>query len=164
MRDGVYRLFLCSQIGATGAFLRCRGKAAASVRQFVFSRTDLALTHTKLDPYIIAGHIPGMVALHGDIAAGFPSAAEGFEDEPLDLHKWLVPRPAATFFYRVQGNNLSHEHICDGSVLVVDRSLTPARGRLVLIEADGAFAVTRYQPAGDPSTVVGVVTAVITRM
>ena len=103
-----------------------------------------------------------MVALHGDIAAGFPSAAEGFEDEPLDLHKWLVRRPAATFFFRAQG--LEHEHICDGSVLVVDRSLTPARGRLVLIEADGAFAVTRYQPAGDPSTVVGVVTAVITRM
>lgn len=139
-----------------------REKAADSVRLFVFSRTDLAPTNTKLDPYIIAGHIPGMVALHGDIAAGFPSAAEGFEDEPLDLHKWLVRRPAATFFFRAQG--LEHEHICDGSVLVVDRSLTPARGRLVLIEADGAFAVTRYQPAGDPSTVVGVVTAVITRM
>ncbi|MFA7236202.1 MAG: S24 family peptidase [Phycisphaeraceae bacterium] len=61
----------------------------------------------------------------GSIAAGFPSAAEGYEDEPLNLHDWLVQHPAATFFYRVRGNALFAEGISDGAVLVVDRSIHP---------------------------------------
>lgn len=100
--------------------------------------------------------------LAGNLSAGFPSAAEGYEDEPLNLHEWLVRNPAATFFYRVEGNGLEHEHIRHGSVLVVDRSVPPARGRLVLIEDDGTFAVTRYRC--DPAMVIGVVTAVVTRL
>lgn len=34
----------------------------------------------------------------GPIPAGFPSPAQGYEDDPLDLHELLVQRPAATFF------------------------------------------------------------------
>ena len=97
------------------------------------------------------------------VSAGFPSAAEGYEDEPLNLHAWLVRNPAATFFYRVRGDHLCHEYIRDGSVLVVDRSVTPACGRLILIEDGGAFAVVRFQPAV-PVRVCGVVTAMVTRL
>jgi hypothetical protein len=57
------------------------------------------------------------VLLLGDINAGFPSAAEGYEDQPLDLHEYLVRNPAATFFYRVQGDCLRHEYLRDGSNL-----------------------------------------------
>lgn len=58
----------------------------------------------------------------GDINAGFPSAAEGYEDQPLDLYE-LIPNPAATFFFRVKGDDLRHEHLRDGSYLIVDRSI-----------------------------------------
>lgn len=101
------------------------------------------------------------------LSAGFPSAAEGYEDDPLDLHKWLVPHPAATFFYRAKGTN-HDEHILDGSVLVVDRSLTPWAGCLAMVERDGEFAVERLDgfvgDAADPLRVVGVITAVVTRL
>jgi DNA polymerase V len=96
------------------------------------------------------------------ISAGFPSAAEGYEDEPLNLHDWLVRRPAATFFYRVQGNVLRGEGIRHGSLLVVDRSIVPKLGRLVLAEEDGVFTVRRYRPR-TTMTVCGVVVAAVTR-
>ena len=97
------------------------------------------------------------------VSAGFPSAAEGYEDEPLNLHDWLVRNPAATFFYRVRGDDLLPVHIRDGSVIVVDRSVTPARGRLVLVERDGASPVVPYR-AGSPARVSGVVIAAVTRL
>jgi DNA polymerase V len=97
----------------------------------------------------------------GDINAGFPSAAEGYEDQPLDLYE-LIPNPAATFFFRVKGDDLRHEHLRDGSYLIVDRSLIPQRGRLVLVEEDGQFVVRRFQ-VGIPTVVCGVVTAAIHR-
>jgi DNA polymerase V len=97
------------------------------------------------------------------VSAGFPSAAEGYEDEPLNLHHWIVRNPAATFFYRVRGDALCGEHICDGSVIVVDRSLTPSPGRLILIEEAGAFTIVRCR-SGVEASVCGVITAVVTRM
>jgi DNA polymerase V len=91
-----------------------------------------------------------------NLSAGFPSAAEGYEDEPLNLHDWIVRNPAATFLYRVRGRDLEHEHVCDGSVLVVDRSVRPTDKRLIVAEVDGVFVVCRYRP-GVPATIVGVV-------
>lgn len=97
------------------------------------------------------------------VSAGFPSAAEGYEDEPLNLHELLVKNPAATFFYRVAGDHLRAEFIRDGSILVVDRSVRPKRGRLALVEHDGEFIVVRFPPDWEPVEVCGVVVAVVTR-
>jgi len=97
------------------------------------------------------------------VSAGFPSAAEGYEDEPLNLHEWIVRNPAATFFYRVRGDDLAGEHIRDGSILVVDRSIPPTRGRLILVEENGRFGVVRHR-APAPVYVCGVVIAVVTRL
>jgi hypothetical protein len=64
----------------------------------------------------------------GSIAAGFPSPAQGYEDEPLDLNDLLIRHPAATFFFRARGDRYRADGILDGSILVVDRSVKPAPG------------------------------------
>ena len=101
-----------------------------------------------------------MLRYLGDIRAGFPSAAEGYEDQPLNLQDLLVPRPAATFFYTVRGDLLRHEYLRDGAILVVDRSLKPAIGKLVIVEDCGDMVVCRYR---NHRVVVGIVVAAITR-
>lgn len=97
----------------------------------------------------------------GHVAAGFPSPAEGFEDDELDLQDLLVRNPAATFFYRVSGD-LEEEHIKDGSILVIDRSVERRPGRLAVIEADGVFYVKRISDR--PCVVFGCVTAIVYRV
>lgn len=111
----------------------------------------------------------------GSVEAGFPSPAQGYEDEPLDLHQLLVKRPAATFFFRARGGELRGEGIRDGSILVVDRSLTPSPGQLVVADRDGQRVVCRFgarrgvlDPGGDAEddeglVVWGVVTAAVVR-
>jgi len=109
----------------------------------------------------------------GAIAAGFPSPAQGYEDEPLDLNELLIRHPAATFFYRARGHHLIADGIRDGSVLVVDRSVTPAPGRLVVADRDGERVVCRVPSRRQATTdahevdgllVWGVVTAIITKV
>ena len=104
-----------------------------------------------------------LAAFSDSVSAGFPSAAEGYEDEPLNLHDWLVRNPAATFFYRVNGDALCDEHIRHGSVLVVDRSIRPTRGRLVVAEDHGQFIVIRFRPEQE-GIVCGVVVASVMRL
>ena len=73
--------------------------------------------------------------------AGFPSPAEQYQEPPLDLNELLVKRPAATFFVRVQGDSMVGEGIHDGDLLVVDRSLRPASGDVIIACVDGDFTV-----------------------
>lgn len=97
----------------------------------------------------------------GWVSAGFPSPAEGYEDESLDVHRYVVKNPAATFFYRVRDDTLTRDGILDGSVLVVDRSVSPKPGKLAVVEDGGAFAVVRL--GGRDRVVFGVVVACVTR-
>lgn len=71
--------------------------------------------------------------------AGFPSPAADYEERELDLHAWLVQHPAATFFWRIQGFSLLDINIVDGDIAVVDRSITPVAGDVVIATYDGEF-------------------------
>ena len=77
----------------------------------------------------------------GSVVAGFPSPAERYLEPPLDLNELLVKRPAATYFVRVQGDSMVGAGISDGDLLVVDRSLRPADGDVIIASVDGDFTV-----------------------
>lgn len=84
----------------------------------------------------------------GKVSAGqsrFPSPAQDYEQEELDLNKHLVTNPPATFFFRV-GN--SYDSMIDvgilpNSLLIVDRSITPKSSDIVLAELEGELMVKR---------------------
>jgi DNA polymerase V len=87
----------------------------------------------------------GKSKIAGSVVAGFPSPAEQYQEPPLDLNELLVKRPAATFFVRVQGDSMIGEGINDGDLLVVDRSLRPASGDVIIACVDGDFTVKTYR-------------------
>ena len=77
----------------------------------------------------------------GSVVAGFPSPAEQYQETPLDLNELLVKHPSATFFVKVQGESMIGAGINDGDLLVVDRSLRPADGDIIIASVDGDFTV-----------------------
>ena len=81
----------------------------------------------------------------GSVVAGFPSPAEQYLEPPLDLNELLVKRPAATYFVRVQGDSMIGAGISDGDLLVVDRSLRPADGDVIIASVDGDFTVKTFR-------------------
>ena len=84
------------------------------------------------------------------VAAGFPSPADDHMDGTLDLNEHLVANPTATFFVRASGTSMLGAGIHDGDLLIVDRSLTPRSGRIVVAAVDGELTVKRLRitPAG----------------
>ena len=78
------------------------------------------------------------------MAAGFPSAAEDFEQRPLDLNDLLVQNPAATFFIRVEGHSMIDANIQSGDILIVDRSKEVANGQIVVARLGSEFLVKRF--------------------
>ncbi len=83
------------------------------------------------------------------ISAGFPSPADDYIDRRLDLNEYLVKHPAATFFVRVAGNSMIGAGIHDGDILIVDRALEPADGRVVVAVISGELTVKRIRRRND---------------
>ena len=81
--------------------------------------------------------------------AGFPSPAEQYLEPPLDLNELLIKRPAATYFVRVEGDSMIGAGIHEGDLLVVDRSLRPANGDVIIASVDGDFTVKTYRKDKD---------------
>jgi len=71
------------------------------------------------------------------VRLGFPSPAEDFQEDSLDLNQLLVRNPLATYIYRASGWSMAGAGILDGDLLIVDRSVTPRSGQIVLATWDG---------------------------
>jgi len=79
------------------------------------------------------------------LATGFPSPADDYVEERLDLNRLLVRNRSATFFLRVKGNSMAGAGIHDGDIIVVDRSLEPADRSVVVAVVDGELTVKRLR-------------------
>jgi DNA polymerase V len=77
------------------------------------------------------------------VAAGFPSPADDYVEKSLDLNELLIQKPAATFFVRVQGESMLKAGIHPNDILVVDRSIEPVSGKIVICALNGELTVKR---------------------
>ncbi|WP_020412915.1 LexA family protein [Microbulbifer variabilis] len=71
------------------------------------------------------------------VACGFPSPADDHKEAALILDEHLITKPAATFMARANGDSMMGLGIFDKDLLIVDRSLTPAHGDVVVVALDG---------------------------
>lgn len=156
--------------------LSSRAAAAASIRE---------ARHLPLRSNMCSNPAVGLISIEVEslpvIPAGFPSPAEEHYDGPLDLND-LIRNPTATFILRVSGWSMRDAGIADGDIILVDRSVRPVDGAIVvaLVDNDGFTVKTlrttppRLEPANpdfptipvpeDGIEIWGVVTTVIHRV
>jgi len=79
----------------------------------------------------------------GPLRAGFPSAADDYLDQRLDLNEHLITHPASTFFVKVKGDSMINAGIHSGDMLIVDRSIEPKSRNIVVAVINGEFTVKR---------------------
>ena len=77
------------------------------------------------------------------ISAGFPSPAEDYIELGIDLNKDLIKNPISTFFLRVSGNSMNNAGIYNNDLLIIDRSINPNPGDIVIALLDGEFTLKR---------------------
>ena len=83
------------------------------------------------------------------VAAGFPSPADDHLEDKLDLNAHLIQHPTATFFVRVSGDSMIEAGIFPDDILVVDRSLEPRHGKIVVAAVEGQLTVKRLHKSGN---------------
>jgi DNA polymerase V len=79
------------------------------------------------------------------VPAGFPSSADDYIEQTLDLNERLVDHPAATFFIRVAGESMRDAGVNSGDILVVDRAVEPGNGKIVVAAVNGELTLKRLR-------------------
>ena len=86
-------------------------------------------------------------------ACGFPSPAQDYVEQTIDLNQLCIEHPAATFYVRASGDSMLQAGIHSGDLLVVDRAVTATQGAIVLACLDGEFTVKYLQTHPHPALV-----------
>lgn len=88
-------------------------------------------------------------SLEEAVPAGFPSPAQDYQGDGIDLNRELIRHPASTFCARVSGNSMCDCGIDDGDLLIIDKSLTPREGSVAVCFVDGEFTLKRISLRSD---------------
>ena len=75
---------------------------------------------------------------------GFPSPADDYLEQALDFNELLVRNVAATFAVRLASDSMTGAGLFPGDIAIVDRSVAPTNGCVVVALIDGEFTVKRY--------------------
>jgi DNA polymerase V len=78
-------------------------------------------------------------------ATGFGAAADDYAEKGIDLNEQLIRNKPATFFMRVRGEAMIGAGIHDGDVVIVDRSLKPDSGKVVIASLNGEMLIRRFE-------------------
>ena len=78
-------------------------------------------------------------------ATGFTAAADDYMERGVDLNEQLVRNKPATFFMRVKGDAMIGAGIFDGDIVIVDRSIKAANGKVVIATLNGEMLIRRFE-------------------
>lgn len=95
------------------------------------------------------------------VAAGMPGEFDEEVDKGLDLRGLVIEHPAATFMVRAANNLMAQFGILKNDILVVDRSLEPKRGNIVIAFVGKKFVVRVLNSQFNPEEIWGVVTSTV---
>ena len=87
--------------------------------------------------------------LNDSVSAGFPSPADDYTEENIDLNEHLISNPFSTFFLRVKGESMINAGIKDKDLIIVDKSLIAKPGNIIIAMIDGEFTIKRLSIEND---------------
>jgi DNA polymerase V len=77
-------------------------------------------------------------------ATGFGAAADDYMDRGIDLNEQLIRNKPATYFFRMRGDAMKDAGIYYTDILVVDRSVKLANGKIIVAILNGELMVRRF--------------------
>lgn len=89
-------------------------------------------------------------------ATGFGAAADDYAERGIDLNEQLIRNKPATFFMRVNSDAMTGGGIFKGDVVIVDRSLEPANGKIIIAVIDGELLIRKLEITNGKKRLVAV--------
>ncbi len=98
---------------------------------------------------IIEGESYDLPMFSGKVQAGVPEMADDYVEGMVNLNTLLIPNPSKTFFVRATGESMIDAGIFSNDTMIVDRSITPKNGHIIIAALNGELTVKRLSIEAD---------------
>lgn len=119
----------------------CNFRSKNAVFRLVEKLRQLNIVEKDETGRLIPKNLAAPLKLLGTVEAGFPSPAEEELLDRVSLDRWLITNASATFLLQVSGDSMVNAGILPGDTVLVDRSLVPKNGDIVVAAVDGAWTM-----------------------
>lgn len=82
--------------------------------------------------------------LSGKVPAGFPFDSTDHVSEWVDINQFIIKDPGSMFLIEACGDSMEQDRIYEGDLLIVDGSIEPRHGMIVIAAIDGEYTVKRF--------------------
>ena len=109
---------------------------------------DLGLVSSDEKGKLLPGDLNNSVKLLGSISAGFPSPAEEELQDSMSLDEYLINNPTSTYLLKVEGDSMIDAGIHPGDLVLVDKSVVPKTGDIVIAQVDDEWTLKYFEKKG----------------
>ncbi len=109
---------------------------------------DLGLVSSDEKGKLLPGDLNNPVKLLGSISAGFPSPAEEELQDTMSLDEYLINNPTSTYLLKVEGDSMIDAGIHPGDLVLVDKSVVPKTGDIVIAQVDDEWTLKYFEKKG----------------
>jgi len=121
-------------------------KKSRSTKQTKVMRVPMELAN-QIDTYCKnSGY--RLPLLSGKVPAGFPLNSTEHVEEWVDINQLMIKDPGQMFLIEATGDSMEQDCIFDGDLLMVDGSIEPRHGMIVIAALDGEYTVKRLSKEG----------------
>ena len=122
----------------------CKSLGGANfMRPLLEAATQRAMALKKLAPARPVEESESIKFIDLTVQCGFPSPALDYEAKEMSLNDYFVKHQDATYIVEAQGDSMIDAGICEGDILIIDRSVEPRNGDIVLAFLHGDFTIKR---------------------
>lgn len=120
-----------------------------SIMEYIFENTSNTYTNKEAIQVTLIAHLTSRGCLlinapETHISAGFPSPAQDYQGTQFDLDEIVVINKASTYIFRITGSSMINAGIADGDDVIVDCSIKPRLGYIIIAILDGEFTLKRF--------------------
>ena len=109
---------------------------------------ELGLVYSDATGRLLPGALKNSIKLLGSVTAGFPSPAEEELQDTMSLDEYLINNPNSTYLLKVEGDSMLGAGIQPGDLVLVDKSLTPKSGDIVVAQVDNEWTLKYFEKKG----------------
>ncbi len=124
----------------------CKSLGGANfMRPLLEAATQRAMALKKLAPARPVEESESIKFIDLTVQCGFPSPAADYAENDLSLNDYFVKNKDATFIIEARGDSMIDAGIYEGDILIIDRSVEPRRGDIVLAYLQGDFTLKKLE-------------------
>lgn len=120
-------------------------KSKNAVAKLIDKMIDDGVVTKDSSGRLIPSRMLGEIPMLGLVEAGFPTAAEESVSDTMSIDEYLIEKKESSYILEVKGDSMIDAGICEGDLVIAERTEHAREGDIVIAEMDGGWTMKYFR-------------------